>query len=366
MLAGETVMPDVSQTITPVADAAPQVAQSTGSRRSGYFGRWLIRRTAASLLVLLVVSLLVFWATQGLPGDVAKAILGRGATPEQLEVVRQRLNLDAPLAVQYWDWLRTLVTTGSPGTSLTSGVPVWEMVKSSMANSYTLVLVSMAITFPCSVVLGVWTAYRRDRFLDRSLLGFSMGVNALPEFVIGTLLIVIFATNVFDILPAISLIPPGDPVLAHVPELVLPVATLCLLGITYLYRLVRASVIDVLDSEYVQMAVLKGLSTRRVLLRHALPNAIVPTLQATAIVTAYSLGGVVVVEYVFGFPGLGSALTQAIGSRDLPVIQFIVLVIAGSFVLLNLLADALGVYLTPKARQEGRDDRRDRTRAHRP
>lgn len=313
---------------------------------------WLGRRLLLSVFLLLVVSVLVFWATQGLPGDVAKAIVGRGATPEQLEAVRERLDLDRPALQQYFSWLAGLVQ-GDPGESLGSGTPVWELVSSSVRNSFILVALSMMITFPVSLILGVLTAYRRDRLGDKVMLGVSMSVNALPEFVVGTLLVVLFATTVLHVLPAVSLLPPGDNPLAHGPELVLPIATLCLLGITYLYRLIRASVIDVLDSEYIQMAILKGLTTRRMLFRHALPNAVVPTLQATAIVAAYSLGGVVVIEYVFGYPGIGSALTRAVGGRDLPTIQFLVMVIASTFVLLNLIADLLAVYLTPKARLGG-------------
>lgn len=313
---------------------------------------WLVRRVLLSIFLLWLVSVLVFWATQALPGDIATIIVGRGATPEQLAAVTERLNLDRPLAQQYLDWLAGLFS-GGPGLSLTAGVPVLDMVGSSIRNSYILVLLSMAVTFPLSVLLGVYTASRRDGIADKTMLGISMAINALPEFVVGTLLVVFFATSVLHVLPAISLIPPDENPLAYIPELVLPVTTLCLLGVTYLYRLVRASVIDVLESEYIQMATLKGLSNRVILLRHALPNAVVPTLQATAIVFAYSLGGVVVIEYVFGYPGMGTALTQAVASKDLPVIQFLVMLIAASFVLLNLIADLLAVYLSPRARTGG-------------
>lgn len=314
--------------------------------------RWLVKRVLLSVFLLWLVSVLVFWATQGLPGDVATIIVGRGATPEQIAAVTERLNLDRPLPQQYIEWLAGFFT-GGPGLSLTAGVPVLDMVGSSIRNSYLLVVLSMAITFPLSVFLGVFTAARRDRIADKAMLGISIALNALPEFVVGTLLVVFFATSVLHVLPAISLIPPNENPLAYIPELVLPVVTLCLLGVTYLYRLVRASVIDVLESEYIQMATLKGLSNRVILFKHALPNAVVPTLQATAIVFAYSLGGIVVIEYVFGYPGMGTALTQAVASKDLPVIQFLVMLIAASFVLLNLIADLLAVYLSPRARTGG-------------
>lgn len=325
--------------------SAPRSARAAGVK-------WLLRRSLMSLLLLLIVSLLIFGATQGLPGDTAERVAGRGATAEQLQAVRDRLGLERPLPQQYFGWLANLLQ-GNPGVSLSSQAPVWEMVASSVRNSYILVALAMVITFPLSVFLGVWAGYRRDRLDDKVLLGTSIGVNALPEFVVGTLLVFFFATTVFTVLPAVSILPPGDSPLAHLPEMVLPVATLSLLGVTYLYRLIRVSVIDVLDSEYIQMAQMKGLTTRRVLFRHALPNAVVPTIQATAIVAAYCLGGVVVIEYVFGYPGIGTALTKAVGVRDLPVIQFLVMIIAATFIVLNLLADVLAVYLSPRSQTGG-------------
>lgn len=338
--------------MTSTVESSLAAATTTRSPRSSGT-MWLLRRSVVSLLLLLVVSLLVFGATQGLPGDVAERVAGRGATAEQLQAVRDRLELGQSKPAQYLGWLSGLVT-GDPGVSLSAQVPVWTMVSSAVRNSYLLVVVSMTITFPLSVILGVWSAYRRDRAGDRALLGVSIGVNALPEFVVGTLLVFTFATTIFQVLPAVSLLPPGDNPLGHIPEMVLPVVTLSLLGVTYLYRLIRASVIDVLDSEYIQMALMKGLSTRRVLFRHALPNAVVPTIQATAVVAAYCLGGVVVIEYVFGYPGIGTALTKAVGVRDLPVVQFLVMIIAATFIVLNLLADVLAVYLSPRTRSGGR------------
>lgn len=330
-----------------------------GSDRTGWarqrpmFG-WLGRRLGMGVLTLFIVSTLIFLATQALPGDVARSIVGLGATPEELQVVRERLNLDAPLVSQYYGWLHRLITTGSPGESLTSGVPVWEVVRSPLLNSLTLVAVMMIITIPVSLLLGALAAFRRDGVLDRVLLTISMAVNAMPEFVLGTLLVVVFATNVVRVLPAVSLIAPGEPPWARPSYLVLPVMTLWLLGVTYLYRLVRASVIDVLDSDYIQMAYLKGLPTMRILFRHALPNAVAPMIQASATVAAYSVGGLVIVEAVFAYPGIGTELTHAVGNHDLPVVQFIVLLIASTYFVVNLIADLVAVYLTPRARSGGR------------
>jgi peptide/nickel transport system permease protein len=300
----------------------------------------IARRLAIIAVTLLLVSVLVFVATQGMPGDVARAVLGRDATPEQLLRVRLELGLDRPLAVQYADWLVRLLS-GDPGLSIVARMPVLELIGPKIRNSAELVLVSMAVTLPSSLVLGLITAWRRDGWLDRALMAVSIGVNALPEFVLGMLLVAIFATNLLRILPAVSVIPPGDSPFDHPAALVLPALTLIVLGTMYLYRLVRASLIDALSCDYVEMAVLKGLPTSRIMWRHALPNAVVPMIQATAVVLAYMVGGAVVVEYVYAFPGLGSALTEAVGQRDLPVVQFIVIVIAATYFLANALADLL-------------------------
>ena len=312
-------------------------------------GLWLFRRLLAGAAMLLIVSMLIFAATQALPGDVAQMVLGKEASPEQLAVVRERLHVDAPLPVQYWAWLRG-VLAGAPGQSLVTGLPVWDMMAQRVVNSFTIVILSTALALPTGILLGAASARNRDGGLDRVLLALSMAVNALPEFVLAMLLVVVFSISVVHWLPAVSVLTPGVPLWRQGEALVLPVATMFLLQATYLYRLVRASLIDVLDSEYIELAVLKGLPARRVLLRHALPNAIVPAVQATATIFAYSVGGLVVVEYVFGFPGIGTALTDAVGNRDVPVVQFVVVLIAATFFVANLVADVLALALSPPGR----------------
>lgn len=316
--------------------------------------RWAIARRVASqvgigLLTLGLVSVLIFLATQALPGDVARIILGRDATVENLAMLRQQLGLDRPVAEQYLSWIGG-VLRGDFGVSLTSGQPVGEYLGGRVINSATLVLLTMVISLPLSILLGVIAARRKDGWFDRGLLAVSMLVNSLPMFVLGTVLVVVFGTTFLRVLPPVSIIPPGHLPWWHPAELVLPTATLALLATTYLARLVRSTVIDVLGSEYIQMATLKGLTERRIVYRHALINAIGPTLQAAAMTTAVTLGGVVVIEFVFAYPGIGTALTDAIGKRDIPVIQAVVLLIAVVFYICNLLADLIQSSLGPRKR----------------
>lgn len=316
-------------------------------------GRWVIRRLLIALVTLVLVSVLVFTATQALPGDAARAILGQSATPEQVEQLREQLGLDRSIPRQYSVWLGALVR-GDFGTSLQNGEPVADLVDDRIAASAVLVLLTALIAIPLALLAGAYAAVRRDRGFDRALQAATLALTAIPEFVIGLVLVALLATSALQLLPAVALIPSGDNPLQHPREIALPVLTLALAVLPYLSRLVRASMIDALESDYVQMARLKGMPERLVLRRHALPNALVPAVQATALTLAYLTGGVVVVEFLFSYPGLGSALTDAIAARNLPVVQAIVLVFAAAYLAFNLLADLLVVALTPRLRVGGR------------
>jgi peptide/nickel transport system permease protein len=312
----------------------------------------IARRLALGVVVVLAASVVIFAATTALPGNPAQAILGKQATPDAVAQLSDALRLDRPLVEQYASWLGG-VLTGDFGTSLASRRPVSEQLGPAFENSITLLLVTALIAIPLSVLLGALTALRRDGLLDRTALLASLGLTAMPEFVVGMLLVILLATVVFPVLPAVALLPPGANPLAYPRELALPVLTLVLAVVPYLYRLVRGTMIDVLASEYVTMARLKGMPPRVVLLRHALPNALIPVTQASAVILSYLLGGIVVVEYVFRYPGLGTLLTEAIGNRDLPTITAASMVLATGVVLFNLVADVLTVMLTPKLRTRG-------------
>ena len=229
-----------------------------------------------------------------------------------------------------------------------------QLLSGRIANSAFLVLVAAVVAIPLSIGLGSWMAMRRDRLFDHVGSTVSLMLAALPEFVIGIALVLVFATSVFHVFPAVSLIPPGDRAWQHLNAVVLPAATLVLAVTPYISRIMRGSMIEVLESEYVTMARLKGLPERTVMLRHALPNAIVPAIQVSALQLAWMAGGVVVVEFVFAYPGIGAALIDAVGNRDVPTVQALSLLIAAVYVVLNLSADLVTIRVTPRLRTAGR------------
>jgi peptide/nickel transport system permease protein len=315
--------------------------------------RLVLRRLALALLTLWLVSLLVFAATLALPGDAAQAILGREATPERLAALRDQLNLDEPVVTQYLKWLGGIVT-GDLGNSAATQAPVGELLSSRVGNSLFLVVISAAVAVPLSIMIGVWTAMRRDRSVDHVVSTVSLILASLPEFVIGIALILLFATEVFQLFPAVSLLGPGQRAWDDPEVVVLPAATLVLAVVPYISRIMRGSMVEVLESEYVTMATLKGLPRRTVIWRHAVPNAIVPAIQVTALQLAYLAGGVVLVEFVFSYPGIGAALVEAVGNRDMPVVQAVTMLAAGIYVGLNILADVATILVTPKLRTAAR------------
>jgi peptide/nickel transport system permease protein len=315
--------------------------------------RLILRRLALGLLTLWLVSLLVFAATLALPGDAAQAILGREATPERLAALRDQLNLDEPVVTQYVKWLGGILT-GDLGTSAATQEPVGELLSDRVGNSLFLVVISAVVAVPLSILVGVWTAMRRDRPVDHVVSTGSLVLASLPEFVIGIALILLFATEVFHAFPAVSLLGPGEKAWDDPKVVVLPAATLVLAVVPYISRIMRGSMVEVLESEYVTMATLKGLPRRTVIWRHAVPNAIVPAIQVTALQLAYLAGGVVVVEFVFSYPGIGAALVEAVGNRDMPVVQAVTMLAAGVYVGLNILADVATILVTPKLRTASR------------
>jgi peptide/nickel transport system permease protein len=309
----------------------------------------VIRRTVLGLLTLLLVSVIVFAATQVLPGDPARAILGRNATPESLATLRQQLNLDRPVVAQYTDWLGGLLT-GDLGQSLAANQPVTELLGKRIENSAVLMLLAALVSIPLAIAIGSVAARRRDRPFDHVTSIVSLALAALPEFVVAIGLVVLFGTTVFQVLPAVSLIPPEDRAWSHLKELVLPVTALVLTVSPYVARIMRASMVDVLESDYVEMARLKGLPERMVLWRHALPNGIAPAIQVIALNLAYLAGGIVLVEFVFGYPGIGGAFVDAVSNRDIPVVQALAILIAAVYVFLNLCADIATILVSPRLR----------------
>ncbi len=311
------------------------------------------RRLAVGVLIVWLASVLVFLATQLLPGDAARELLGREATPEALAALRKQLHLDEPALTQYWHWLRDMVTVHW-GQSMSSTSSVATIVGRGAENTIIVMTLVTLIATPIAIVLGVISALRSEGWLDHVISVLVLVLVALPAFVIAVTLIFLLGTTVVRWLPATSVLDPSRSTFAQLNVLVLPVITLTLAVVSYPLRMVRASMIEVLQSDYVLLAQLHGLRRRRILFRHALPNAVATTIQATALNLVFLAGGVVVVESVFSYPGIGYALVQAVDNRDIPVIQTAVVLLAAFYVLVNLLADIGVILVTPRLRVNAR------------
>ncbi|MEQ3549338.1 ABC transporter permease [Pseudonocardia nematodicida] len=311
--------------------------------------RMIGRRLLLSVLVLFVVSILVFGATLLLPGDPARAILGQQATPERVAALTEQLGLDRPVWERYFSWLGGILT-GDLGFSAATQGPVSELLGGRIAASGLLLVLTALISTPIALALGAWAAVRRGTRTDSVLSGSSLVLAALPEFVIGVLLVVLLATSVLQILPSVTIARPGEPVWTRPEQLVLPVLTLALVVIPYVVRMTRATLSEALDAGFVEMARLKGLPERTVLMRHAVPHTIGPVAQVFALQLAWLAGGVVVVEFLFRYPGIGEALIDAVANRDVQVVQAITLIIAAFYVLVNLAADVAGILADPRIR----------------
>lgn len=301
-------------------------------------------------MLVVLVSMLVFAATQVLPGDAASAILGRGATPQAKALLREQLGLNKPIPQQYWNWASGLLH-GDLGTTLASGQPVTQFLSDRVVNTLVLAGVTLVLMIPLSLLLGVWAGIRRGRASDHVISGLTLGAIALPEFVVATLLVALFAVT-WQWLPAISVVPPGANPLADPASLVLPVATLLLVSLAFNIRMVRAGVAEAMSSDYVRMARLNGIPEGRVIRHHVLRNALAPTVQVIALTVLWLVGGVVVVETVFAYPGMGQALVQSVSGRDIPVVQAIAMLVAALYIVINVIADVVVVLLIPKLRTQ--------------
>jgi peptide/nickel transport system permease protein len=327
--------------------AAP--ARRAASREAHPIAHMVRRRVAAGVVTLFLVSVVVFLATEVLPGNAAYAILGRTASPVRLRALEVTLHLNRGLFDQYWVWISGLFT-GHLGQSLVNGLPVWGYVKPMIINSAVLVFVSGVIGALAGMLLGAIAALRKDSWFDHITSVVVLAVTSLPEFVVAIGLIIFFSTVVWHVLPAVSLLAPGTYAWNQPELLVLPAATLVIVIVPYILRMMRAAMVEALESDYVEMARLKGVPEWRIVLMHALPNAIAPTIQVIGLNFLYLAGGIVVVEYVFNFPGVGQGLVNAVSDRDIPVIQFIVIVLAAFYVVMNIATDVIALLATPRRR----------------
>ena len=312
--------------------------------------RFFAKRLLVGLATLVAISIVIFAVTQVLPRDPARAILGREATAEAMDALRERLGLNRPAYIQYLDWLGGLFRADL-GVSLAGiNTPVGELIGPKVRNTFILVIFSAGLSIPLSSAIGSYAALKRDKWFDNASSLAMLALAALPEFVVAVGLVIFFATTFWQVLPAVSIVPPGGSPFTDLRALVLPTLTLVLAVTPYVARVMRASMVEVLESDYIEMAKLKGVPERTVIRRHALPNALGPTFQVIALNVAYLVGGVIVVERAFNYPGIGLALRDAVALRDLPVIQALALLIAGVFVLANMLADLGTILVTPRLR----------------
>jgi peptide/nickel transport system permease protein len=311
--------------------------------------RYLVRRVLLLLLTLWVTSMLVFALTQFLPGDIARLILGRDASPEAVAAFRQEFGLNDPLPMQYTNWLGGFVT-GNWGESFSEGNPsVRPLVLDRLGNSLILAGFTLLISVPIAILLGVIAALRENTWLDSTISLLSLSVVGLPEFVTGIVLINIFALGLgwFE---ATSLIQDNYTIGDWLRILTLPAITASFVLVGYIARLTRAGMIDELQKPYVRTAILKGLPYRQVIFKHVLRNALLPTITVIAISIGWLMGGMVVIENVFNYPGMGSLLVKAVEQKNLPILQAVVVLIVFIFAVANLIADLIYAALNPRIR----------------
>lgn len=304
---------------------------------------YLLKRLLLMVYTLLVVSLLVFGITQLLPADAAVTLLGQNATPEALAAVRERLGLDAPAWLQYWHWL-TQALQGNFGVSMRNGLEVAPTLMTALSRSLLLAVCALILMLIIAIPLGIWAAVRRGKTADVLVSVISYIGISFPEFVTATLVLLLFA-DVWQILPATGYVPLSENFVSGIQHLILPSVTVALILVAHVSRMVRSEMVDVLHTDYIRAAWLKGLSRRRILWRHALRNGLLPTITIVALDVGYLLGGIVVVEEIFAIPGIGRELIVAVQARDLPTIQAGVMILAATYSVVNFLADLAYVTL---------------------
>jgi len=308
--------------------------------------RLIGQRLLLGLLTLFVVSLIIFSAVELLPGDLAQAILGQAATPETVAAFRRDLGLDRPPHERYLGWLGNMVQ-GDFGQSLATKRPIVDLLAGRLGNTLFLAGLAALIAVPISLALGILAALYRNSWLDRGTNTLALAAISMPEFFVAYILIVYLAVEA-GIFPAISTINPDLSLGERIYRTLLPAIALTLVVTAHMMRMTRAAIINLMASPYIEMARLKGLSPGRIVLRHALPNALAPIINVIALNLAYLIVGVVVVEVVFVYPGLGQLMVDSVSKRDLPVVQACSMIFAATYILLNLLADVLSTISNPR------------------
>ena len=308
--------------------------------------RMLVQRLSLGLVTLFVVSLIIFLGVSLLPGDAAQAMLGQAATPETVAALRARMGLDQPGYIRYFSWLADILR-GDFGISISNNREIADLLGGRFANTLFLALMAAIISVPIALTLGILAALYRNSVYDRVVNIVTLSSISTPEFFVAYILILIFAVN-FGWFPSLANVSLDTPFFDRVYACILPAATLTLVVVAHMMRMTRAAIINLLASPYIEMAALKGIPKGRIITRHALPNAWAPIINVIVINLAYLIVGVVVVEVVFVYPGLGQLLVDSVQRRDLPVVQACSLVFAATYVLLNLTADILSILTNPR------------------
>ncbi|MGE8420483.1 ABC transporter permease [Pseudomonas sp.] len=306
----------------------------------------LAQRLALGLLSLFAVSVIIFLAVGMLPGDVAEAMLGQAATPQTVAALRAQLGLDVPALTRFGHWAWQLLH-GDLGLSLANQRPIAELIAARLGNTFTLALLAALVSVPVALILGMLAALYRNSWFDRLLNTSALSAVSFPEFFVAYILILVFAVKL-NWLPSISNLAPGAGMGEVLERSLLPVLTLSLVVIAQMMRMTRAALINLLASPYIEMARLKGISPARIIVHHALPNALAPIINVVALNLAYLVVGVVVVEVVFVYPGLGQLLVDSVAKRDIPVVQACSLIFAATYILLNTTADVLSIASNPR------------------
>lgn len=318
----------------------------SGTRSGGALRQMILTRLGIGLFTLFIISILVFLAVSMLPGDIAEQVLGRNATPEGIAAFRKQLGLDQGLVTRYIHWIGG-VLQGDFGTSLANGRPVSALLSARLGNTMFLALYAGLIAVPLAVLLGLLAALWRGSWFDRLVNILSLSAISFPEFFIAYLLMFWLSVNL-GWFPSMANMPPDAGLGEMLSRAFLPAITLVLVVTAHMMRMTRAAVVNVLGAPYVAMARLKGASRWRVILRHALPNALAPIINVVALNIAWLITGVVIVEVVFVYPGLGQLMVDSVTTRDMPVVQACALIFAAVYILLNLIADVAAIATNPR------------------
>ena len=313
--------------------------------------RLIGRRLLLMVPTLILVSILVFALAEVLPGNLGRSILGPYATQQEVNILNHHLGADKPLYERYAVWAGHFVT-GHWGTSLQLNTPVFSTAMRALGNSLLLAGFALVLIVPTSILVGVYAGLRRDSLLDRAITVSTLSMTVIPEFVSGVILIVVFAVTLHW-LPSTAMPPQGSPFVDRFYYLILPAIPLMLLELGYIARMARVGTVQVLNMPYIRTAVLKGLPRRRVIFGHVLRNALVPTVTVIGSQVGWLIGGLVVVEFLFVYPGIGNMMIAAANFHDVPLLEACVLVVAVLYMLANLIADVVVALLNPRIRMGG-------------